>query len=65
MREQEHCTHSGATNMEHAGENQQSYKFIASDLPRGRGQNERQVEQGVTVEHNHERNGYPDSPERQ
>ena len=65
VREQEHRAHSGSINPEHAGENQQSDEFVASDLPRWRGQDERQVEQGVPVEHDQEGDGYPHGPERQ
>src|SRR6266700_3847028 len=65
VREQEHRANSVAINPEHAGENQQSDEFVASDLPGWRGQNERQVEQGVSVEHDQKGNGYAHRPERQ
>jgi hypothetical protein len=65
VREQEHCGYPGTIDPEHAGENQQSDEFIASDLPGWRGQDERQVEQGVPVEHDQEGDGYPHGPERQ
>ena len=65
VREQEHRAHSGTTDPEHAGEDEQSDELVAADLPRGRRQDERQVEQGVPVEHDQEGDGYAYGPERQ
>src|SRR5579859_2636249 len=44
VREQEHRAHPGAIDPEHAGEDQQSDQFIASDLPGWRRQDEREIE---------------------
>src|SRR5438876_6269820 len=65
VREQEHRAHSGATDPEYARENQQSDKFVASNLPGWRRQDERQVEQGVSVEHDQDGDGYSHGSERQ
>jgi hypothetical protein len=65
VREQEHRTHSRATDAERSGKDQQSDEFVAPHLARGRGQDERQVEEGVAVEDNRHRNHDPDGPERE
>jgi hypothetical protein len=64
VREQEHRTDSRAIYSEQAGEDQQAYDLVTSHLAGWRGQNERQVEEGISVEDNLQRNGHSDGPER-